>query len=614
MGLRSVLPQAFDDAEAARQGNVDVLWRQLTDAADAADYFRAWLALQSEAIQGVNAALLLLEDEAKTFIPAAVWPVADADVSYLGSVAQRCLGERAGRVEPPEDGSHRLFVGYPIEHGGQLLGAVVLDIAARSDADLQIVWRALHWGTGRIEVVLLHHEQEAQEKKLGRSALALDLAVSVGEQDKLDAAAMQLANQLAARLDCERVAVGIESGGRLRLRALSNAAWFERKAEYVLALENAMEEAIDQGRSVAYPHLPETKGVISVAHRDLTKHGAAYTAVLTVRGQSIGAITCLLDEPRNSDFLAALEAAAALLAPYLAARRELSRWFAGRLADKGKKLWEGIKDPRRPSFRVAAGLIAFTLLFLAIADGDYRVSGQAVVEGELQRAIVAPFDGFIASSSIRAGQRVRAGDTLAALDDRDLSLEYQKWLAQSEQAERKYRDALAKHERANAQILSAQLAEASAQLALVEDKLIRAKVAAPFDGIVVTGDLSRMLGSPIEKGKVLFEVAPMDTYRVILKVPEEGIRDVRPGQKGQIVLAGMSSQVMNFTVKNVGTAVAEEGQNLFRVEAALAEKKSSLRPGMEGVGKIQVGERKLIWIWTHSFFDWLGLQFWHWLP
>ncbi|MGR8919274.1 MAG: hypothetical protein ACU85V_06630, partial [Gammaproteobacteria bacterium] len=41
---------------------------------------------------------------------------------------------------------------------------------------------------------------------------------------------------------------------------------------------------------------------------------------------------------------------------------------------------------------------------------------------------------------------------------------------------------------------------------------------------------------------------------------------------------------------------------------------STLRPGMQGVGKVAVGERHLLWIWTHPFVDWLRLKLWSWLP
>jgi hypothetical protein len=54
---------------------------------------------------------------------------------------------------------------------------------------------------------------------------------------------------------------------------------------------------------------------------------------------------------------------------------------------------------------------------------------------------------------------------------------------------------------------------------------------------------------------------------------------------------------------------------VFRVEAQIdGGNAARLRPGMEGVGKVSVGERSLIWIWTHGFFDWLRLALWNWMP
>jgi hypothetical protein len=35
---------------------------------------------------------------------------------------------------------------------------------------------------------------------------------------------------------------------------------------------------------------------------------------------------------------------------------------------------------------------------------------------------------------------------------------------------------------------------------------------------------------------------------------------------------------------------------------------------MEGVGKIEVDNRLLAWIWTHQAIDWLRLKVWNWLP
>ena len=52
----------------------------------------------------------------------------------------------------------------------------------------------------------------------------------------------------------------------------------------------------------------------------------------------------------------------------------------------------------------------------------------------------------------------------------------------------------------------------------------------------------------------------------------------------------------------------------MRVEARLEEASELLRPGMEGIGKIVAGERRLIWIWTRRLVGWVQLWLWSWLP
>lgn len=204
---------------------------------------------------------------------------------------------------------------------------------------------------------------------------------------------------------------------------------------------------------------------------------------------------------------------------------------------------------------------------------------------------------------------------LATLDDRDLQLEQVRWRSEQEQTRRKYQEAQARHERASASVLGAQLNQIAAQLALVEEKLARTRIQAPFDGLVVTGDLSQLLGAPVTQGKVLFEIAPLDRYRVILKVDERDIRYVTEGQKGQLALSGLTQERLGFTISKVTpVATAEEGGNFFRVEAQLEEPGIPLRPGMEGIGKSTVGEGKLGWLWTRRLLDWVRLTCWRWLP
>jgi multidrug resistance efflux pump len=594
------------------------LWGRLADATDARAFCEAWLALLCTQHPGTRAGLLVLAESANTFVPAAVWPAAGADLATLGEVAKRALQERRGEVVPGEPAC----IGYPVEVDGAIQGAVALQVVATSEAALQDALRALHWGAGRLEVILQQRALDQSRRAGDRARLALDITAHVGEEARLEEAALALANELATRLNCTRAAVGIEQRGRLRLKAVSHAASFEKKAEFVSALENAMEEAVDQRRTIVFPAPAPAasagangeRPAVSIAHREIAGNGAACSVVLSTRGRVVGAITCLREEAFDGELVQQLEAIAALAGAHLEARRELSRWFGGKLADQVRQLARNLTDPRRPAFAAGAAVLVLALLFLAFAEGEYRVTARAVIEGEVQRAVVAPFDGFIGSAHARAGRTVTRGETLAVIDDRDLRVEQQRRLSEVEQAEGKYRDALAKMDRANVRILQAQLAEAEAQLALVEEKLARTALKAPFDGVVVSGDLSQMLASPVEKGKVLFEVAPLDAYRVILKVDEVDIRDVAAGKRGVLLLAGTAGREMPFVVKNISVASAEEGKNVFRVEAQLDKAVITLRPGMEGVGKISIGERRHLWIWTHAFFDWLHLKLWRWLP
>ena len=58
----------------------------------------------------------------------------------------------------------------------------------------------------------------------------------------------------------------------------------------------------------------------------------------------------------------------------------------------------------------------------------------------------------------------------------------------------------------------------------------------------------------------------------------------------------------------------DEGRNFFRVEASLHRITERIRPGMKGVAKTHIEERRLIRIWTEGLVDWLRLTLWKWLP
>ena len=59
-------------------------------------------------------------------------------------------------------------------------------------------------------------------------------------------------------------------------------------------------------------------------------------------------------------------------------------------------------------------------------------------------------------------------------------------------------------------------------------------------------------------------------------------------------------------------AQVQEGKTVFRLEASLTPGERHAAPGHGGRGRIDIGERRYAWIWTHGFMDWLRLKWWAW--
>jgi len=92
------------------------------------------------------------------------------------------------------------------------------------------------------------------------------------------------------------------------------------------------------------------------------------------------------------------------------------------------------------------------------------------------------------------------------------------------------------------------------------------------------------------------------------------IGDIEKTQKGTLTLTGMPDAALAFSIDRiVPMSTPQDGRNIFEVLAKLDNPSSTIRPGMEGVGKIYIERRKLIWVWTHELVDWLRLRLWTWI-
>jgi hypothetical protein len=235
---RSVADPEQSTAESA-------LWREFAEAQIPEAFHRGWLAIQCRLIEGVA-----MGSSSRPHLPARDScpprpgpPEGRRPPASLGEAAEQALSERRGVVlrreagaDPTTPGRDRYDVAYPIQAKGETYGAVALDIAPRPERDLEAVLRQLQWGAGWLE--LLAHRQGAArlepasaEAARQRLQVVLDLLTSALGDERFYGAAASFVTAVATRLGCERVSVGFVTGGRVRVRDVSQQRPFRQADE-----------------------------------------------------------------------------------------------------------------------------------------------------------------------------------------------------------------------------------------------------------------------------------------------------------------------------------------------------------------------------------------------
>ena len=450
-----------------------------------------------------------------------------------------------------------------------------------------------------------------------RSLDAIELAITCLEQANFTSAVIHLVNMLAFHLQCDRISIGLRNGRHIELAALSNNANFDSKTNLLRNLAAAMDESVDEKLTIVYPSAGDAEPVMSIAHKQFAKFQsgrAICTIPLRYRNKYIGAICLERHEKQSFDssVVKHAEKIAELIGPLLHVLHQEERSFFKRLKDSLRNTKVNILGRERTVASFAGGMALLIVAFLSFYPGSYRVTSDAIMEGRIQRFVAAPVNGYIATANKRAGDIVKIGDLIATLDDKDLKLETIRLRSQRQQLQREYRSSLASRDRSKVSILNSRINQADAKLELVSEQLSRLLLKSPIDGIIIEGDLTQSIGSPVSRGDVLYKLSPLNDYRVILNIDESEISQIKQGQSGVLALSALPDKKLSITVSRITPiSRSKNGHTFFRVEAKLNEKNIQLQPGMEGIGKIEVGERNLVWIFTHKVMDRIKLGLWY---
>ncbi|MFZ9520104.1 MAG: efflux RND transporter periplasmic adaptor subunit [Silvanigrellaceae bacterium] len=207
-----------------------------------------------------------------------------------------------------------------------------------------------------------------------------------------------------------------------------------------------------------------------------------------------------------------------------------------------------------------------------------RVSGQ--VNSGKQGQASFKIAGHISKTIVQVGEKIRKGQVLAVLDETDAQLRMRLAQNQFEQARVTFdqarkdmqREEQLKKEGATTQsnlermsnaLAAARINQSQAEINLkqAEKNLADTKLTAAFDGVVARR--LKVDGEYVGVGAAVFELASMNELEVSLRVPENLIKKVRPGNQISLSIPSLGKETQAKILRIV--PVIQENSRTFEV-------------------------------------------------
>lgn len=443
----------------------------------------------------------------------------------------------------------------------------------------------------------------------------LDLMSQLNEHDKFLAVAMLFCNELASRHQCNHVSLGWYERGYVHVKAISHVDTFDKKMDAIRKLEIAMEESFDQNIEIVLPY----KGNLVVVKRDNEVYARAqevpFLCTLPLRIENSPVAICTLE--RTSGSFEESELRLLRLSCEQAVRRldDLKKndfWFGKLIVNRVKKQLVGLVGFEHIWAKTLTIMVSLAVCFICFVPVTYRLESTAIVRTDRVSFLTAPFDGHIEHAAKRIGDDIRSGDEILRLDKEDLLLQEAELEAEINRYLREAKKAEASGQFADMLIAQALRDQTVARREIVQYKINKATMHAPFNGIIVDGDLTERIGSPVKQGDALYKIMRLEGLFAELDIKESEIQNVKTAQQGELALASNPQIKLKIRAGHLEpAAISKKEGNVFVMRCMFkGEIPEWCRPGMAGVAKLNAGRRTLLWIISHRTVDFLRLKFW----
>ena len=221
-----------------------------------------------------------------------------------------------------------------------------------------------------------------------------------------------------------------------------------------------------------------------------------------------------------------------------------------------------------------------------------RVQIVGDVEANRDVVVSAEESGVVRQLLVEKGAWVKAGQSLAQIDDRVLRAQAEEAAARAEldaeswqRQKRLWEEDNVGTEMAYLQAkYGAQTSQAAARVA--QERLGRTVVRAPISGIVE--DRLVEIGSMVAPGAPVARIVDISRVKVSGGVPERYAGEIQRGGEAEIVLDAFGGRDFSGTIGFVGAAV-DEGSRTFPIEVTIPNPNGLIKPGMIATVRVARG-------------------------
>ena len=444
----------------------------------------------------------------------------------------------------------------------------------------------------------------------------LDLGLIVGEANVFDEAAMKICNELASQFDAMRVSIGWNDMGGIKVKATNHGGNIRRDTESVGALSRVMEEAFVQESEIVFPN--DEKELIDQQHKSYSQsrgNCSLMTIPLKEGVKILGVITVEYHPENNTYSESHLKIARVLMdliGPRINSLHFSTGWLGKRVWRRFRKRFENLLGYRHTGLKLTSLALLFCLISSLVIKIDHNVKAPFVLRSESTVVLTSPIAGYVEGVHFKVGGFVKKGDLLVSLDQREILMKRAQSIAERASQNNDVRRFEAEGKLTDMRLAQLSVQKAEAQIKLLDYQLEKSLIEAPFDGVVVEGDLADRLSSPVKPGEPLVRVTQLsDTYGE-LQVDERDVHFINNDLSGKLAFTSNPRDSYDVKIdKYEPVAVIQERGTYFRVRASIINSAEKWwKPGMSGVCKVYIGKRSVAWVFLHRTVEFIKMKIW----